>query len=162
MGTVDTRVARRGYFRISLLAGVYYLFAASNPFDIPRRRVNRSADHRVCPAQFPRANVNVLIPLGRVDIDSRMTERRSVVEPLHRTMQVVEIAGCDLDNGISHGSECGVSLRRIPANSQLATSISNGPIRAGVTRASHDRTVPRHKDDFVPFSCSRHRFREQL
>jgi hypothetical protein len=78
MGTVDTRVARRGYFRISLLASVYYPFAAPNPFDIPRRRVNRSADHRVRPARFPRANVNILIPLGRADIDSRMTKRRSV------------------------------------------------------------------------------------
>lgn len=51
----STGVAR--YFRISLFADVYYLFAASNPFDIPRRRINKSADHRG-PVSCEDANIN--------------------------------------------------------------------------------------------------------
>jgi len=112
MGTVDTRVARRGYFRISLLAGVYYLFAVPNPFDIPRRRINRSADHRVRSARFPRANVNVVIPLGRHRLaNDRTTIRCRVV--------VQEIGSGDSKSGISDRSECRVSLRQMAANLQL-------------------------------------------
>lgn len=64
VGCTDTRRIRctARYFRISLLADVYYLFAASNPFDIPRRRINKSADHRQ--AGFLAKLLILIIPLS--------------------------------------------------------------------------------------------------
>lgn len=56
---VQTQTCVARYFRISLLADVYYLFAASNPFDIPRRRINRSADHRGGCGPVSRENANI-------------------------------------------------------------------------------------------------------
>lgn len=58
----QTRCTAR-YFRLSLLADVYYLFAASNPFDIPRRRINKSADHR---GRFLAKALILIIPFTRL------------------------------------------------------------------------------------------------
>lgn len=64
---VQTSTGMARYFRISLLADVYYLFAASNPFDIPRWRINKSADHRGPRTGLSRedANINNSLPLPR-------------------------------------------------------------------------------------------------
>lgn len=90
----------RVYFRISLLAHVYYLFVAPNPFDIPRRRINRSADHRVC-AQvdfhalisiyinsfYPRCALLASISSRIVDSDSdQLFELELCIHILLRTM----------------------------------------------------------------------------
>jgi len=59
------RLAWHWYFRISLLVDVYYLFDASNPFDISRRRISKSADHR----QLSREDANINNFLCRVPAD---------------------------------------------------------------------------------------------
>lgn len=61
---VQTQTCVARYFRISLLADVYYLFAASNPFDISRWRINRSADHRGAAGQFLAKTLILIIPFA--------------------------------------------------------------------------------------------------
>lgn len=76
---IQTQTCVARYFRISLLADVYYLFAASNPFDIPRRRINRSADHRGGCGPVSRENANINNSLCRAGRRYYPNERAAII-----------------------------------------------------------------------------------